>query len=288
MDFRIKLKAYEKLIKFKVDIIVALTGVFGYFFGMGELDWTKILWLFLGGFFITGSAHIINQIIERNFDKKMPRTANRPLALETMSLTEAVLMIVLFCSLGFYFLYEVHPLSAFVSFVSLIIYGFLYTPMKRLSRLSIYIGAIPGALPVLIGYLAAEGTIDSFAILLFLMQLFWQLPHSWSIAWYWYDDYSAGGYDLLPVKGGKNKINALLTFLSVFFLFPLIYMLYQLNVLHNFSLFIILFLTIIFVYTAFLFYKKRNRQAARTLMLSSIVYLPVIQLIIIFNLLNNN
>ena len=278
-----KLSDYQRLTKFKVDIVVALTAVFGYLFSGKTIDIKTITFLFIGGLLVTATAHIINQIIEKDLDRKMNRTSNRPLVNGKISQTELIISVIVFSFTGIFLLYLVHPFSAYISFVSLIMYSLLYTPLKQIHRISIYVGAIPGALPILIGYVAATGSIDKTAILLFVFQVLWQLPHFWSIAWLWHDDYTNAGYDLLPVKGGKSNRNALLTFLSSLLLFPVIYFLLVNHTINNNVFVTLLLLTSIFVFTGFLFYKKQNNISAKRLMLSSIIYLPIVQLIIILN-----
>ena len=278
-----KLSDYQKLTKFRVDIVVALTAVFGYLFSGIDIDFKIIFFLFIGGLLVTATAHIINQVIEKDLDRKMNRTSNRPLVNGKISQTELIISVIVFSFTGLFILYLVHPFSAYVSFVSLIMYSLLYTPLKQIHRISIYVGAIPGALPILIGYVAATGSIDKTAILLFIFQVLWQLPHFWSIAWLWHDDYTNAGYDLLPVKGGKTNRNALLTFLSSLLLFPVIYFLLVNHTINNNVFVTLLLLTSIFVFTGFLFYKKQNNISAKRLMLSSIIYLPIVQLIIILN-----
>ena len=281
-SLRLKLKDLALLTKFRVDVVVAMTGVFGYLFGKeGQPDWYRMTLLFFGGLLVTASAHVINQIIERHRDRKMSRTASRPLASGKMTVAEAAVYALVFSLPGLLMLYAVHPLSAFVSAVSLIIYGFLYTPMKILTRLSIYMGAVPGALPIIIGYIAATGGVDLFAVLLFVLQVVWQLPHSWSITWLWYDDYSRGGYDLMPLPGGKTRANALLTFLSVWLMFPVIYALYHFQYIGHWTMMFLFLLTFVFVYTARVFSKEQTRTSARRLLLYSVFYLPVIQILII-------
>ncbi len=282
-----KLFEYKKLTKFRVDIIVALTSVFGYLLGHGELHQIKILiFLFFGGFLVTATAHIINQIIEKDLDYKMSRTNQRPLVTGSISTIEAVIAIIIFSALGLFLLFLVSPMISFISFVSLIMYAFIYTPLKQISRLSIYIGAIPGALPILIGYVAATGQIDAIAIALFVFQVAWQLPHFWSIAWIWNDEYSRAGYDLMPVKGGRTETNAFFTFLSTLLLFPILYYLFHIHYVSIYAFIIILVLSLLFSIIAYRFYKRRNLKMGKKLLLASIIYLPIIQLILIINQFN--
>jgi len=282
-----KIFEYKKLTKFKVDLIVALTSVFGFLLGHGNvLNIKTILALFLGGFLVTATAHIINQLIEKNLDRQMARTKDRPLVTGTIKTKEAIIALFVFSFLGLTLLYSVSTFAAFISFVSLIMYAFLYTPLKQISRISIYIGAIPGALPILIGYVTASGKIDIIAISLFIFQVLWQLPHFWSIAWIWNDEYTKAGYDLMPVSGGRSKQNAILTFLSTFLLYPVIYFFLHINYISIEIFILMIFLTFLFTIVSFIFYKKRNILVAKRLMLTSIIYLPLIQLILLINQIN--
>jgi protoheme IX farnesyltransferase len=283
-----KIKQYTQLTKFKVDIIVAITAVFGYIIGSrGMIDWLVLAAVFTGGFLVTATAHIINQLIETRFDRLMLRTAQRPLVTQKIRRREAIFSSVLMSVSGLLLLYIfVSPYAAFISLVSLIMYAFIYTPMKQLNRLAIWIGAIPGALPVLIGYVGATGQIDLLAILLFVFQVFWQLPHFWSIAWSWHDEYNKAGYDLLPVSGGKTTYNAAWTALSVLPLLPLSYLFYEYHYVSTFGLTLLLLLSLFFMFRAYRFYRLQTQDAAKKMTLASIIYLPIIQLILLFHLIH--
>jgi protoheme IX farnesyltransferase len=284
-----KFTHYKHLTKFFVDIIVALTAIFGYVIGRGEntLDLKSMTALFLGGFLVTATAHIINQLIEKDLDAQMKRTQHRPLVTGTISKQEAVISGLLMSITGLLLLYFwVNPFAAFISFVSLIMYAFIYTPLKQIHRIAIWIGAIPGALPILIGYTGATGHIDTLAILLFTFQVLWQLPHFWAIAWLWNDEYQKAGYDLMPMSGGKTKRNAFLTFLSVWLLYPVLFLFWQQNLISLQILTMLVILTILFMVQAFFLYQKRNEQMAFRLMKASVIYLPIVQFILIYNFIN--
>ncbi len=276
-----KVLQYSYLTKFRVDLIVALTAVFGYTLGTNHIDWFEIFAVFTGGLLVTATAHIINQMIEKQYDAKMLRTAHRPLVTGVVSFKEAVLLAVIFSISGLLLLYYVQPAAAFISFVSLVMYAFIYTPLKQIHRIAIWIGAIPGALPVLIGYVAATGKIDLLAILLFGFQVVWQLPHFWSIAWMWHDEYRKGGYDLLPVQGGKSITNAFLTFMSVFLILPFLYGFYHYNYINAGIFMLMLVFTIFFSWSAYRLFKFRTDKIAKELLLASIIYLPIIQILLI-------
>src|SRR5690606_31954709 len=178
--------------------------------------------LLIGGFFITGAANGINQIIERDLDKIMSRTQNRPLPSGKLSLKSAYILVGIYFTIGFVSLaLGTNWLCTSLSVSSLIVYSFIYTPVKQKSPIAVFIGAFPGALPPLLGWVAATGTITYGAILLFTIQFFWQFPHFWAIAWNAYDDYKKAGFDLLPLNGGKTKANAAQILLYNFLLIPI-------------------------------------------------------------------
>ena len=277
---------YYHLTKFKVDIIVALTAVFGYVIGARQIGWVQVILIFSGGLLVTATAHIINQLIETEYDAKMQRTVHRPLVTGAIGYKEAVALAVLLSLSGLLLLYWAQPYAAFISFISLVMYAFIYTPLKQIHRIAIWIGAIPGALPVLIGYVTATGKIDLFAILLFGFQVLWQLPHFWAIAWLWHDEYQKGGYDLLPVKGGKTPLNAFLIFASAVLLFPVLYTFYHFQFVGKEIFMLMMVVTLFFVISGYRLFKFRNEKIAKELMLASIIYLPVIQILLIIQYTN--
>ncbi len=279
------LRDLSGLIKMRADLVVALTAMLGLALGTGTWPaFSKMLFIFTGGFLVTATAHILNQIFERKHDRKMLRTMNRPLASGRWPVYKALSIAVFFSVTGLIMLYYgVHPLAALISFVSLLLYAFVYTPLKRKTRLAIPVGAIPGALPILIGYAGATGAVDSFAFLLFLFQVLWQFPHFWAIAWVWHDEYEKGGYDLMPSAGGRNNRNAIIIFLSVFALFPLLHLLYAWNFLGKAVYFLSLLLSTWFVYVGWKFFKGRERKDAQNLMKASIIYLPLILFLILID-----
>ncbi len=274
-----------KLIKVRADLVVALTAVLGLALGYESLPPViALISIFAGGFLVTATAHILNQIIERKYDRLMSRTASRPLASGRWSISTALLLAFIFSFTGLIILYlGVGRLAALISLTSLILYVFLYTPLKRKSRWSIPIGAIPGALPVLIGYVGATGRMDSFALLIFFFQIIWQFPHFWSIAWLWHDEYQNGGYDLLPTSGGRTRKNAWLIFLSVFVLLPFIHFMYKINSVGFEAYTLMLILSTWFVYEGWKFLKNSSLDRAQKLMFASILYLPLILILILID-----
>ena len=166
------------------------------------VSWVAVLLLGVGGFLVTGAANALNQVLEKDYDKLMKRTANRPLAAERMTTSTAVLMAGLMCLLGTFCLSAFNAWAGLLGMLSMVLYAFVYTPMKRFSPLAVVVGAIPGALPLMIGCVAVEGYLSGLAIALFAIQFFWQFPHFFAIAWVGDEDYKRAGFNLLPNKKG--------------------------------------------------------------------------------------
>ncbi len=279
------LKDFSNLIKFRVNIIVVISSIFGYLIGAEgtNIYFPQIIGLSLGGFFTTGAAHAINQIYERKFDGLMQRTMNRPLPTGRMTKREVIVYAVLMTSLGaFFFAYFNNRLTLVIGMASLFLYSFLYTPLKRKSPVAVLVGAIPGALPPSIGYIAASGQIDNLALILFTFQFVWQFPHFWSIAWIYNDEYTKAGYDLLPTKNGRTNRNAFLTFISSLTLIPSVLLFYIFGFINIFILITIFIFTFWFIFKAYSFYTNQNMSLAKKMMYSSIIYLPIVQLIFVF------
>lgn len=279
-----RIKDFGKLIKFRVNVIVVLSSIFGYLIGNGgqNIIFGELLGLSFGGFFTTGAAHALNQIYETQFDAIMPRTNDRPLPTGRMSKNEVILYAIIMTIAGaFFFWYFNNTITLSIGMGSLFIYSFIYTPVKRISPIAVVIGAIPGALPPTIGYVAATGSITNLAILLFIVQFVWQFPHFWSIAWIYNDDYTKAGYDLLPTKNGRTIKNAFLTFLSSMILIPTLFVFYIYGHINLFMLVITLLISLWFIVKAYNFYKNPNLKFAKKLMLGSIIYLPILQLLFV-------
>lgn len=278
------LKDFGNLIKFKVNVIVVFTSIIGYLIaskGHG-INILEIAGLGLGGFFTTGASHAINQILERKYDSRMERTKDRPLPSGRMSVKEVIIYALLMIAAG-YFSFSTfnNGLTLFLGMFSMVFYSFLYTPMKRVNSTAVAFGAVPGALPPAIGYIAYTNHIDKFAILLFTIQFLWQFPHFWSIAWLYLDDYKNGGYKLMPVDNFRSKNNAKFTFISALLLIPFIFLVLVMDIV-NLSWFLPIFLlTVFFMLRAFFFYRNPDNDMAKKLMLSSIIYLPVLLIIIL-------
>lgn len=277
---RQKVTDYNQLIKTRLSFLVVLSAALTYgtaAFNAG-VNWFDLSMLVLGGFLVTGSANGINQIIEKNFDKLMVRTANRPVATNRMSISEAGFASAMMGIAGVFVMGTfLNPLTGVVSLISLVLYAFIYTPMKRISPISVFIGAFPGALPVLIGYTAFSGQITYEALILFGVQFFWQFPHFWSIAWILDDDYKRAGFKMLPTYA-KDKTSALITLAFTVCLLPIGLMPTFEGYTGIVSGIVAILGGLMLCYFAFRLYKTCDNKDAKKLMFASFLYLPIVQL----------
>ncbi len=279
-NLKAKLQDYKQLLKFRLTFTVVLSAVLGYLIAAPNgIDWMALGALSLGGFLVVGSANGINQIIEKDFDSKMLRTNDRPLATNRMGVLEAGIFCTLsgiagIAILGTY----LNQLSALLGLASLVSYAFIYTPLKRYSSFAVLIGAFPGAIPPLLGWVAARGSVDMGGIALFAFQFIWQFPHFWAIAWVLNDDYKRAGYSLLPSKEGRNKKSAFLTMVYTIVLIPISAVPYFIGMAGVTSLVIAVVCGIILAIQAVKLYRKCEIKDAKRLMFLSIVYNPVVLL----------
>ncbi len=283
--FSQKVTDYNQLVKTRLTFLVVLSAVITYAtaaFNQG-IVWFDMFILIIGGTLVTGSSNGINQIIEKNFDKLMVRTANRPVATNRMSVAEAVIASALMGITGVLLMgYYLNPLAGGIAALSLVMYAFIYTPMKRVSPISVFIGAFPGALPVLIGYTAFSGAFTYEALILFGVQFFWQFPHFWSIAWILDDDYKRAGFKMLPTYA-KDKKSALITLAFTICLLPI-------GLMPTFEGFTGLTSGIVAIagglmlsYFSFRLYKTCDNKDAKRLMFASFLYLPLVQFAYLFD-----
>ncbi|MBL0309959.1 MAG: protoheme IX farnesyltransferase [Bacteroidetes bacterium] len=279
-----KVKDYAMLSKFRLSFLVVFSAVIGFVFGMNSpYAITQILWLALGGILVTGASNAINQIIERDIDKLMTRTMNRPLPAERMGIMEAILAAGIMGISGILILtWFFNPIAGVLSAISLLSYAFVYTPLKRVSSVAVFVGAIPGALPPMIGYVCATGSIDFIAIILFSIQFLWQFPHFWAIAWVQFDDYKKAGIMLLPSASGKTRMSIIHNIIYCTVLLIVSMIPYFLNMVNWVGSLFILGAGVVFLWMSFNHFLKRDDRAAKILMFGSFLYLPVVQLALIF------
>jgi protoheme IX farnesyltransferase len=277
-SFIAKIYDYGLLIKFKLLLFVVFSALFAYLLGStGAIDWGKFVLLSLGGVMVTGAANGLNEIFEKDFDKLMTRTMNRPLPANRMGVNEAMLVSILLGVGGIFILSTyINVLCGILGMMALFLYAFAYTPMKRISPFAVFMGAIPGAMPPLIGWVAATGSFSMEAIVLFVLQFFWQFPHFWSIAWKLDDDYKKAGFYLLPSKGGRDKASAFQIVVYSLSLIPVGLLPYLFHISGIVSAIIVSLAGIAFTYYAIRLYKTCTDKAALQVMFASIIYLPVV------------
>ena len=281
-----KINDYKLLVKFNLSLLVVFSSFITYILGASVIEIQTLSLLVLGGFLITGAANALNQVLEKEFDKLMNRTMNRPLASGRMEISEAVLSAGLMSVVGLVMLASINAQTAFLGALSLLIYAFIYTPLKRVTPASVWIGAIPGALPMSIGWLAAGGNLfGPEVIVLFAIQFLWQFPHFWAIAWLSYEDYSRAGFYLLPSskKDGRDKSTALQTMFYAFCLIPLSILPYYFELSGHYALIVMLAMGVFYTYKAYQLYRNCDEISARKLMFASFIYLPVVLLILIID-----
>jgi len=283
-----KLRDYAQFIKLRLASLVVLSAAISYVIAAHEVNWAKMGLLILGGFLVTGASNGFNQIIEKNLDKLMDRTQNRPLPKARMSFNESFIIATLCGIAGVTILFVyMNPLSGILGMLALILYTVVYTPLKRITPFAVFVGAIPGAIPPLLGYVAASqgfGEIKFEAWILFVVQFMWQFPHFWAIAWVLDDDYKKAGFRMLPSLGGRDKSSAFQILVYTLFLFPISLLPVLFGMSGTVSVIIISICGVFFTYQAFNLYKHCTVEAARKLMFGSFIYLPVVQLAVMIGL----
>lgn len=271
--------------KMRLASLVVFSSTISYVYAAAyKLDVTTLILLTIGGFLITAAANGMNQIIEKDSDKLMKRTQDRPLATGKMSVNEGLIVVSICGIVGVFILgFYINPLSGLLAAMAIIMYAGIYTPMKRKSSWAVIVGAFPGAMPPLLGYVAYSGEFGLVPGVLFLIQFAWQLPHFWSIAWKLDEDYRKGGFILLPINGKKDDASAWLILLSSIAMIPVGLIPYYIGVNSIYSAVIITILALFGVYFAFKLLQEKNDAMALKVMFASFLYLPVTQLALTFD-----
>jgi protoheme IX farnesyltransferase len=273
------LKVIFELTKFRLSFLVSFSAVVGYILASDIINLVDLLSLVISGYFITASSVINNQILEIDYDKIMDRTNKRPLPTKRITVRSALIASICFAVIGLLIMtFWFNPLAALISLSSLLIYSFIYTPLKRYGPIAVFIGAIPGALPPLIGWVAFSGVISIEAIIIFSIQFIWQFPHFWAIAWVYHDDYKKVGFKLLPSRGEKNFNTALNIMTYTMFLIPLGLLPTLFGITGVISGTIAVICAILFLTQTFKLFKDYSRASALRIMFGSFVYLPIVQI----------
>jgi protoheme IX farnesyltransferase len=289
-----KFKDYLLLIKPSLSIMVVFSSVMSFALTKGSENyvnfWKMILLLFAGGMLVTGSANAINQVVEKDTDAKMKRTAKRPVAAGRLSITEGWIFAIITGVAGVFILgYFFNWLTAGLAAFSLFLYAFIYTPLKKVNSIAVLMGAVPGALPCLIGWAAGDNNLGTGGWILFAFQFFWQFPHFWAIAWVAHKDYSSVGFKLLPADEGPTKFTALQTIMYSLLLIPVTLAPYFTgmcsydDVQGKISLGLIALANLFMIGRCVTLYRKMDVGSARKVMFGSYMYLPVVMLALLLS-----
>src|SRR5690554_4741711 len=240
--------------------------------------------LTVSGFLVTGSANGFNEILERDLDKLMTRTADRPLPSGRMKTGQALILSLFMGLFGTILLFKLNILTGALSAFSIVLYAFIYTPVKRLSPIAVFLGAIPGALPPLIGYFAAfeQPVISWIPIILFTIQFVWQFPHFWGIAWVLDEDYKRAGFRLLPTTK-RDKVSAFMVLFSTLLMVPVSLLPFYFGFGGYVASAVSLAGGLLFSWYGLQLFLKNDLASAKKVMFTSFFYLPLIQLLLLFD-----
>jgi len=280
------LKDFAEVTKMRLSISVVISSIAGYLLGADTISFSVLLLLAIGGYCMVGASNVFNQVIEKDIDGLMHRTKNRPVASGRVSVRTATVLGAILTLIGLSILYSINPKTAMFGAISIFLYVSLYTPLKTRTPLSVFVGAFPGAIPFMLGWVAATNNFGIEAGTLFMIQFFWQFPHFWAIGWFLYDDYARANIYMLP-NGKRDKVTAL-----QMLLYTLWTVLCSLLPVSGYTG--DLKLTVVGgvlvglaglwnLYYAFKMYKTRTEAMARKLMLISVSYITLIQLIYVLD-----
>ncbi len=284
--FKSRLNDFKAITKMGLSLSVVFSCISGYLLAAENINISIILLLALGGYCMVGASNVFNQIIERELDGLMQRTKSRPIPMKKISIVNSFLIAVLLTLAGLTILYSINERTAMFAAVSIFIYTSVYTPLKQITPLSVFAGAIPGAIPFMLGWVACTGEFGIEPGVLFMIQFFWQFPHFWSIAWFLDDDYKKAGFKMLPTgdkdKGTALQIIAYIIWTILICIAPAIFNTGRLNI-SNYAAVLIVIIGMIFLYYGFRLFKNQSSKEARKLMLVSILFLTSIQLIYVID-----
>ena len=273
---------FKEITKMRLALSVVFSSVAGYLLGVETVSWTTLILLAIGGYLMVGASNAFNQVIERDLDKLMDRTKNRPVPSGRMSVNTALAIATLFTIAGITVLYVINPQTAMFGAISIFFYVSLYTPLKTKTPLSVFVGAIPGAIPFMLGWVAATNDFGIEPGTLFMVQFFWQFPHFWAIGWFLFDDYKKGGFFMLPTgkrdKGTATQVVIYTLWTVVTSIVPVFGVTGRLY-LTPVSGVVILILGLVLLRSAIRLYKNRDAKTAKQLMLMSVLYITLLQII---------
>ncbi|WP_158840137.1 heme o synthase [Polaribacter sp. L3A8] len=273
---------FKQLTKVGLSLSVVFSSVAGYLLAVEVVDYSILILLAIGGFFMVGASNAFNQIIEKDTDLIMKRTQNRPLPTGRMSVNVALSIAILFTILGLSILYSINAKTALFGAISIFLYTSVYTPLKAVTPLSVFVGAIPGAIPFMLGWVAATNQFGMEAGFLFMIQFFWQFPHFWAIGWLQHEEYQKAGFNMLPM-GEKNKgaVNQIIFYTVIMILVSISPVLKLSGAFYIYpaTAVIVALLGIYMLYFGIKLHKSQDNVDARKLMLSSVLYITVVQIV---------
>lgn len=276
----------KQVTKFRLSLSVVFSAIAGYLLAVETIHIPTLIMLAVGGYLMVGASNVFNQIIEKEPDKLMKRTKNRPLPTGRMSVTTAMIIGVLFTVFGLAILYNINPKTAMFGAISIFLYISVYTPLKPVTPLAVFAGAIPGAIPFMLGWVAATGKFDIEPGMLFLIQFFWQFPHFWAIGWLQHEEYKKAGFNLLPTGEKNRKATAQIMLYTVWMILVSVLPVLKRTgslYLSPVAAIIIFILGLVMLYYGFELHKKQTDKIARKLMLASVFYITLIQVIYVID-----
>ncbi|WP_445385920.1 heme o synthase [Robiginitalea sp. IMCC44478] len=280
--FQMVITDFKEITKARLALSVVFSAVAGYFLGTAEIQFSALVLLVLGGYCMVGASNAFNQVIEKDLDAKMHRTKNRPLPSGRMTVAQAMTIAIVLTLTGIILLYLLNPKTALFGAISIFLYTCVYTPLKTITPLSVFVGAFPGAIPFMLGWVSATNDFGIEPGTLFMIQFFWQFPHFWALGWMLDEDYRRGGFKMLPTgkkdTGTAVQIIMYTIWMIVISIIPVFGITGRLQ-LSVPSAVLIFLMGLVMLWFALKLYEKRDRMSARSLMLSSVTYISLIQII---------
>ena len=277
---------FKEITKIRLSISVVFSSLAGYLLGANFVDIKTFILLAIGGYCMVGASNAYNQIIEKDLDALMIRTQNRPIPSGRMTVNQAFVIAVLLTLIGIGILYTINPKTAMFGAVSIFLYTSIYTPLKLKTPFSVFVGAIPGAIPFMLGWVAATNDFGIEPGTLFMIQFFWQFPHFWSIGWFLYEDYERAGFFMLPTKkrdrGTAIQIIAYTVWTILASILPVFGFTGSLK-LSVVAVIIVFLFGLVMLYFAILLFQKMTAKAAKQLMLASVSYITLLQIVYVLD-----
>lgn len=277
---------FKEITKARLAVSVVFSSIAGYFLGAYEIQWVQLLLLAFGGYCMVGASNAYNQVIEKDLDVLMKRTKNRPVPSGRMSVNTALTIAIILTLLGVVALYQLNPKTAMFGAISIFLYTSVYTPLKTITPLAVFVGAIPGAIPFMLGWVAATNDFGIEPGTLFMIQFFWQFPHFWALGWMLDEDYKSGGFKMLPT-GKKDAATVLqiimyTIWMMVISVIPVFGITGRLH-LSMVAAVIVFIMGAIMLGFAFKLYRQRDNASARKLMLASVSYITLMQIVYVID-----